>query len=224
MNLRISVGSILALTAFPICNAQTIDFDQAKPGSVPAGWMVAMTHQGGPPKWEVLRDDSAPSKPNVFAQISTDRTAGRFPLAIWDRTRLKDGGVTVKFKAISGTVDQGAGLVWRYRDPNNYYIVRANALENNVVLYKVQNGERVSLAPKGAVSNAYGVKHKVAKQTWATLSVSFHDNLFSVSLDGQRLFDVEDSTFGEAGKTGLWTKSDSVIYFDDFQISNDGKN
>jgi hypothetical protein len=108
-----------------------------------------MTHKGGPPKWEVFEDNSAPSKPNVLAQVSNDRTAGRFPLAIWDRASVKDGVLTVKFKAVSGGVDQGAGLVWRYRDANNYYIVRANALEDNVVLYKVENGERRSLAPKG---------------------------------------------------------------------------
>src|SRR5262249_10793909 len=117
-----------------------------------------------------------------------------------------------------GIVDQGAGLVWRYKDPNNYYIVRANALENNVVLYKVQNGERVSLLPKGAVSNAYGVKHPVPKQTWASLRVDFSGNLFAVSLNGEKLFEVEDSTFANAGKTGLWTKADSVIYFDDFRV------
>src|ERR1019366_10667244 len=129
------------------------------------------------------RDDSAPSKPNVLAQVSTDRTAGRFPLAIWDSATLKDGTGTVRFKAVSGTVDQGAGLVWRYSDANSYYILRANDLGNNVVLYKVQNGQRVSLAPKGAVSNTYGVKHRVPKQTWSTLSVAFHGNLFTVSLD-----------------------------------------
>ena len=136
-----------------------------------------MTHSGGPPKWAVLKDSSAPSLPNVLAQSSNDTTAGRFPLAIWDKTSLKDGALSVKFKAVSGTVDQAAGLVWRYRDANNYYIVRANALENNVVLYKVQNGERLSLAPKGAVSNAYGVKHSIPKQTWSTLSVTLRDDL-----------------------------------------------
>ena len=223
MKLRITLGSILALAAFPICRAQTINFDRAPTGSVPDGWSVAMTHQGGGPKWEVRKDDSAPSRPNVFAQISTDSTAGRFPLAIWDRASVKDGMLSVRFKAVSGTVDQAAGLVWRYRDANNYYIVRANALEDNVVLYKVQNGERVSLAPKGAVSNAYGVKHKIPKNTWATLSVSFHDNLFTVSLDREKLFDVQDSTFAGAGKTGLWTKADSVTYFDDFQVVDKGK-
>jgi len=140
-------------------------------------------------------------------------------LAIWERTSLKDGMLTVKFKAIAGIVDQAAGLVWRYRDPGNYYIVRANALEDNVVLYKVQNGERAALAPKGTASNTYGVKHKVPKQTWSTLSVSFHGTLFAVSVNGEKLFEVEDLTFTEAGKTGLWTKADSVTSFDDFQVS-----
>jgi hypothetical protein len=211
MRLPIPFGSLLMVAALLPCRAETINFDRAASGSVPAGWTVAMTHQGGPPKWEVLEDNSAPSKPNVLAQISNDRTAARFPLAIWNGTGIRDGTLEVKFKALSGVVDQGAGLVWRYQDPNNYYIVRANVLEDNVVLYKVQNGERVSLLPKGAVSNTYGVKHKVPKQVWTTLRVDFHGRMFSVSLDGQKLFEVDDSTFTGAGKTGLWTKSDSVI-------------
>ncbi|MBZ5677204.1 MAG: hypothetical protein LAP61_23410 [Acidobacteriia bacterium] len=223
MRFLVPFGSLLVLAAIHPCHAETINFDRNTSGEAPSGWTIAMTHQGGPPKWQVLRESSAPSKPNVLAQVSGDRTAGRFPLAIWDGISVKDGTISVKFKAVSGTVDQGAGLVWRYRDPNNYYIVRANALENNVVLYKVQNGERVSLAPRGAVSNAYGVKHQVPKQTWSTLSVSFQGNLFTVSLDSEKLFDVEDSTFTGAGKTGLWTKSDSVIYFDDFQVVDERK-
>jgi hypothetical protein len=205
-----------------LCRGERIRFDRAAAGTVPIGWSIAMTHAGGPPQWEIRRDESAPNGPNVLAQVSTDRTAGRFPLAIWDGATCRDGAASVKFKTISGMVDQAAGLVWRYRDPNNYYIVRANALENNVVLYKVQNGERVSLAPRGAVSNAYGVKHRVPKQTWTGLGVSFHSKVFTVSLDGEKLFDVEDSTFGGAGKTGLWTKADSVIYFNDFQIEPEG--
>jgi hypothetical protein len=222
MKLPVSFGSLLALAGPCIAIAATVNFDDAKVGALPPGWTIAMTHHGGAPRWEVLQDDSAPSKRNVLAQVSNDRTAGRFPLAIWDGASVKDGAVSVKFKTVSGSIDQGAGLVWRYRDPDNYYIVRANALEDNVVLYKVQNGERISLAPNGAVSKAYGVKHRIPKQTWTTLSVEFHGSLFSVSLDGQKLFDVEDSTFAGAGKTGLWTKSDSVIYFDDFEVVGKG--
>ena len=106
----------------------------------------------------------------------------------------------MKFKTISGGADQAAGLIWRYKDPDNYYIVRANALEDNVVLYKVENGERIALAPKGTPSKTYGVKHQVPKQTWSTLSVAFQGNVYTVSFDGQKLFEVEDATFTGSGQ------------------------
>ena len=214
---------VVALLGVPL-GAQTINFDTAAAGSPAPDWTIAMTHKGGPPKWEVLKDDTSPSKPNVLAQLSNDRTGGRFPLAVYDKASFKDGTVSVKFKAVSGSTDQAAGLIWRYKDPDNYYIVRANALEDNVVLYKVEKGERIALAPKGTPSKTYGVKHRVPKQTWNTLSVSFQGNLATVLFDGKKLFDVEDATFTGAGKVGLWTKADSVTYFDDFVVTPSGKN
>jgi hypothetical protein len=209
------LAAMLVVCAY---SAEIVNFDNAAPGAMPPGWTSAMTHKGGAPKWEIVRDDSAPSKPNVLGQLSQDVTGGRFPLAVYDKASIKNGTLSVKFKAISGGVDQAAGLVWRYKDPDNYYIVRANALEDNVVLYKVANGERIALAPKGSPSKTYGVKHKVPKLTWSTLSVTFQGNVYTVSLEGQKLFEVEDSTFAFAGKVGVWTKADSVTYFDDFQI------
>jgi len=209
---------IAALCAACACFAETINFDSAPPGAIPPGWTVAMTHKGGTPKWEVVKDDSAPSKPNVLAQVSKDATGGRFPLAVYEASSVKDGTLSVKFKAISGGVDQAAGLIWRYQDPDNYYIVRANALEDNVVLYKVEKSQRTALAPKGTPPKTYGVKHRVPKQIWNTLSVTFQGNIFAVSFDGGKLFEVEDSTFTGGGKVGLWTKADSVTYFDDFRI------
>jgi Domain of Unknown Function (DUF1080) len=207
---------LLGLAA--LAAAETVNFDKTSAGALPPGWTTAMTHSGGTPKWEVLNDDSAPSRPNVLAQTSTDRTSDRFPLAILDSSNLKDGELRVRFKAVSGEVDQAAGIVWRYRDENNYYIVRANAREDNVVLYKVEGGRRVSLAPRGTASKTYGVKHKIPAQTWNALGVSFQGNLFTVYVDGQKLFEVEDSTFTQSGKAGLWTKADSVTYFDDFEV------
>ena len=198
--------------------AEIINFDSASPGAVPAGWTVAMTHKGGAPKWEVLKDDTAPSKPNVLAQTSNDPTDGRFPLAILDKANFKDGELSVRTKAVSGKVDQGAGLVWRYRDPENYYLVRANALEDNVVLYKVLNGRRTSIAPKGKPAGTYGVNHKVPSKSWNTLRVTFSGPMFTVYFNGEKLFDVDDSTFVTPGKVGLWTKADSVMYFDDFDV------
>lgn len=211
---------LLASATMP---AQLIRFDNSPVGPLTGEWTVGMTHKGGPPAWEILPDPSAPSKPNVLAQTSTDPTGGRFPFAIYNGASVKDGSVSVRFKAISGRVDQAAGLVWRFRDANNYYIVRTNSLENNIVFYKVENGERISLAPRNMPSRTYGVKHTVPKQKWNTLKVEFKGSMFTVFFDGEKIMELEDSTFSQPGKTGLWTKADSVTYFDDFQIADEGK-
>ena len=113
---------------------------------------------------------------------------------------------------------EAAGIVWRYQDPDNYYIVRANALENNVVLYKVEGGKRISLEPKGTPSKTYGVKQKVPRDTWSALRVDFDGPRFLVFFDGAKIMEVEDATFASKGKIGLWTKADSVTYFDDLRI------
>ena len=213
------ITALIVLLATLPAFAEVINFDSEKPGAMPSDWAVAMTHSGGPPKWEIRSDESAPSRPNVLAQVSDERTSGRYPLAIYQKADLRDGELSVKLKPISGKVDTSGGLVWRYRDENNYYVVRTNALENNTVLYKVENGKRSSLAPKGMPPDTYGVKHTVASQRWATLGVKFQGNLFTVFFDGKQLFQVENSTFSEAGKVGLWTKADAVTHFDDFQIT-----
>ncbi len=207
----------LLLGVFPL-RAETVDFESSMVGGLPAGWSTAMTFKALPPRWEVTPDGSAPSGGKVLAQLSDDPTSGRFPLAIYEKASLQDGEIRVKFKPVSGKVDQAAGLVWRYKDENNYYIVRANALEDNVVLYKVENGRRSSLAPVGTSAKTYGVKHTVASQTWSSLGVAFAGSRFSVFFGGEKLFDVEDATFSQPGKVGLWTKADSVTYFDDFEV------
>jgi 3-keto-disaccharide hydrolase len=211
---------LLLITVLPISAArlETVRFNQAVPGKLPADWTVAMTHAGTPPDWEIVRDESAPSPPNVLAQLSRDRTAGRFPLAIWEKALVQDGEISIAFKTVDGSIDQAAGIVWRYQDPNNYYIVRANALENNVVLYKVQNGVRTSIAPKGLPSRSYGVKRPIPSGRWNKLKVSFAGAKIAVFFDQAQLFEAEDTTFQKPGKIGLWTKADSVTYFDDFTV------
>jgi len=199
--------------------AEVIRFDDGAPGTLPRGWSAAMAHEGSGPRWEIVRDESAPSPPYVLAQLSRDRTAGRFLLAIWERIVILNGYVSVAFKTVDGVVDQAAGIVWRYLDPNNYYIVRANALENNLVLYKVEGGIRLSIPPRGLPSRSYGVKHQIPRGRWNTLKVEFQDHSFLVDLNSERLFEIEDSTFTKPGKTGLWTKADSVTYFDEFTVA-----
>lgn len=206
------------LIAASLGSAAEIGFHRDKPGTVPKDWTVAMTHDGGAAKWEVVEDATAPSPPRVLAQTSTDKTSGRFPLAVYQRADISDGSVAVRFKPVAGERDQAAGIVWRYKDPDNYYIVRANALENNVVLYKVEGGKRISLEPKGTPSRTYGVKQKVPKQTWNALKVEFRGSTFEVYFDGAKIMEVIDTTFSSAGKVGLWTKADSVTYFDDFLV------
>jgi hypothetical protein len=211
------LGATLWLCSLAL--AEMIRLDNGVPGKLPPGWTVAMTHNGAAPRWEIVRDESAPRPPYVLAQLSRDGTAGRFPLAIWDAINIRDGEIGVTFKTVEGAVDQAAGIVWRYRDPNNYYIVRANALENNVVLYKVENGVRLSIAPKGLPSRSYGVKHEIPRRQWNNLKVAFQGSSFVVSYNGERLFETEDRTFTKAGKAGLWTKADSVTYFDEFTVT-----
>ena len=140
-------------------------------------------------------------------------------MAILNTAAYRDGEVSVKFKTVAGREDQAAGLVWRYRDPNNYYLVRANALENNIVMYKVEDGNRIPLTPKGKPARTYGVRHHIPPRTWSILKVTFKKSRFEVYFDHRKVFEAEDATFARAGKVGLWTKADSVTYFDDFQVS-----
>ena len=191
-------------------HADMINFDDLKTGAPPPGWTATQTGRGEA-KWAVIADDTAPSKPNVLKQ-SGEAT---FPVCIKDDANLKDGFVEVKFKPVSGNEDQAGGVIWRAKDADNYYICRANANEDNVVLYKTVNGKRSSLDIVGR-KGGYGVQEKVASGQWHTLRVEFEGNLFKASFDGKHLFDVEDKTFTEAGKVGVWTKADSVTLFDDF--------
>jgi hypothetical protein len=206
---------LVSLSAMSVARAEVFDFESAPLDSLPPGWSVAMTHEGGPPRWGVVRADEGGQ---ALAQLSSDRTPQRFPLAILTAQSLRDGAISVRFKPISGRVDQAAGLVWRYRDDNNYYVVRANALEDNVVLYKVEDGNRVALSPVGR-QGEYGQTHDVPAGEWHELGVQFLGSKFSVSFDGTKLYDVEDSTFADLGRVGLWTKADSVTQFDDFEVS-----
>jgi 3-keto-disaccharide hydrolase len=196
----------------------TYNFDNDQAGALPVKFHSALTGSGAPGQWAVTADSSAPSQPNVLAQTSADKTSYRFPLAIADEGSFRDLDLSVRFKTISGRVDQAAGVVWRLKDANNYYIVRANALEGNVVLYKVESGKRTDLPLKGE-GRTYGKKTGVPSGKWNELRVTAVGNLFEVHLNGQKLYVVEDSTFPEGGKVGLWTKADSVTHFDDLHVT-----
>jgi len=208
--------SLLALLPL-VAAAEAIDFEGMPIGSPPAGWTIAKTGRNSAPQWEIVTDESSPAGARVLAQLSKDATADGFAIALHPSGPLANGAVTVRFKPVSGTVDRAAGIVWRYRDENNYYVVRANALEGNVVLDKVEHGRRTALAPTGKGGQP-AVEAPVPSGRWSTLRVAFMGTRFVVSFDEKPLFEVEDSTFEGPGRVGLSTKADSVTHFDGFDL------
>ena len=193
---------LATLTGILVFAAATVNFDGMTAGKPPTGWTSTQTGSGQA-NWLVVQDPTAPSKPNVLKQSGQ----ATFPVSLKDDSSLKDGFVEVKFKPISGREDQAGGLVWRARDANNYYVARANALENNVTIYHTVNGRR---------TEAKRTRMTVAGNQWHTLRVDFQGNHFTVMLDGKSALDWSDETFKDAGKVGVWTKADSVTLFDDF--------
>ena len=193
----------LAFTAIAASSsADTVTFDNSKTGAAPPGWTATQTGSGSA-KWSVEKDDSAPSKPNVLKQNGE----ATFPVCIKNDTNLKDGFVEVKFKPVAGKEDQAGGVIWRVQDANNYYISRANALEDNVTIYHTINGKRVAFK---------SINTKVTSGAWHTLRVDFAGNKFTVTFDGNKVIDATDESFANGGKVGVWTKADSVTVFDDF--------
>jgi hypothetical protein len=206
------VAAGLAVPAQPQGGAKAAiyNFDGDAAGKPPAHFRLALTGQGTPPTWVVQQDPTAPSQPNVLAQTSTDTTDYRFPIAILEEGSFKDFDLSVKFKAVSGKVDQAGGLIFRVQDANNYYVARANALENKYRLYHVTAGRRRQFA---------SVRVRVTPNQWHTLRVEAVGDRIHCYYDGALKIDATDNTFPNAGRVGLWTKADSVTYFDDLAIT-----
>src|SRR5437667_6625030 len=189
-----------------IAPADTVNFDNLKTGAPPPGWTATKTGSGAA-KWTIEKDDTAPSKPNVLKQSGQ----ATYPVCLKDDTSLKDGFVEVKFKPISGKEDQAGGVIWRAKDSDNYYIARANALEDNVCIYHTIKGKR---------TEKKRTEMKAASKEWNTLRVDFSGNHFTVTFDGKKALEWDDKTYTEAGMVGVWTKADSVTLFDDFRYGS----
>ncbi len=203
-----TLNTLIVMTSLitPTALAETVNFDDATPGAAPPGWTATKTGKGEA-KWTIEKDDTAPSKPNVLKQSGE----AAYPVCLKNGTSLKDGFVEVKFKPIAGKEDQAGGLVWRARDSDNYYIARANALEDNVTIYHTIKGKRTEKKRTNA---------KVASNQWHTLRVDFSGDHFTVAFDGKKAIEWDDQTFTEAGMVGVWTKADSVTLFDDFTFGS----
>jgi WD40 repeat protein len=202
--MRTNLLAILLLFFPAVSFAETEAFDGITTDELPDGWIAGVTGKGSP-KWSVVQDSSAPSKPNVLKQSGH----GTFPWCVKKEASLADGFVEVKFKPISGEEDQAGGLIWRWQDGDNYYIARANALENNVTIYHTVAGNRVSFKNANV---------KVTPGEWHVLRVDFKGQRFVVTFDGKAVIEADDATFAKPGTVGVWTKADSVTSFDDFRF------
>jgi hypothetical protein len=203
------VKSVCAVCAALVCvcaRAETENFDAARQGALPEGWVAGVTGKGSQ-RWAVSEEQGAPSGGKVLAQMGT----GDFPWAVKKDVALADGYVEVKFKARSGKQDQAGGVVWRWKDGNNYYVARANALENNVSLYYTAAGRRNTIKYVDA---------PVPRNVWHTLRVEFSGRNIRVVFNGKTYMEVSDSRISGAGAVGVWTKADSVTSFDDFNYGS----
>ncbi|MEM7254871.1 MAG: family 16 glycoside hydrolase [Pseudomonadota bacterium] len=199
--------------------ARLFDFEGAPLDTVPAGFVVALNGGGRPTDWRTLRLAGTAGNERVVGQLSAQTISQRYPLLIRSDVSIRDVDVSVRFKTLSGEVDASGGVVFRYRDPDNFYVVRANALENNVVAYKTENGKRSNIGVNGHWF-AYGVEADVPHRTWNVLRVIARAETFEVFLNGVKLFDVDDETFVQPGAVGLWTKADAVTLFDDLTLQS----
>lgn len=200
-------------------SSQLYDFEGDTVGVLPHGFSAAHSGRGAEGRWEVIEAGRAPFSRLAVAQVDSDRTNYRFPLLVLDAPPARDVELSVMGHPVSGTKDQAIGLIWRYQDPDNYYVLRANALEDNIVLYKMENGERADL-PLVGKGRSYGVDVEVPARAWSKLGVRVEGRLFTASLDDHELFQVIDETFQSSGRVGLWTKADSVTWFDDLRVAN----
>ncbi len=188
------------------------DFEKYAVNKLPKDWSQYYSGSGGT-DWKITDDQGN----KVLAQLYSENPNGHFNIVVNDSIIIKDMELTVRLKGVAGKHDQGGGFVWRFIDKNNYYVVRANPLEDNVVLYKVENGTRTDL-PEVGKGKTYGVDVDKLGNGWNTLKLEVKGDMFTVFLNGKELFKVQDTTFPNAGKVGFWTKADAQSYFDDFIV------
>lgn len=183
------------------------NFDADQEGKMPQGWSAVVTGRGPNSQWQIQIMSDAPSSPHVFVQVSHPDVSYHFNVAVDDKSDYDDVELSVWLKALKGRIDQGGGLVWRYKDADNYYIARANPLENNFRVYKVVKGTRIQLQ---------SARMPLQVGRWYIMKIENEGNHLECYLDGKKYLDVKDDTF-QSGKIGLWTKADAVTAFDNLR-------
>ena len=207
MKIPLTLTMALALSASAAA-AQSVDISRMEAGKPPDGFVLARTGKGAPGSWVVVEEPGVAGG-RAIAPTSADRTDYRFPLAILPSPPFANLEARVRFKAVGGTIDRAGGIAVRLADANNYYVARANALEDNVRFYRVVKGNREELA---------GANLKVSSGEWHELVLRAEGERFTVGFDGETLFTATDRTFVGAGRVALWAKADCVTSFADIDI------
>lgn len=210
------VATFVALAGVAVWAAEgkqrTFKFSKDDAGKVPTGWKTEKTGKGEGSVWRVVEDETAPSKSGYVLAQTAESPNAVFNICVAEDTRYKDVELSVSFKAVAGKNDQGGGFVWRYKDNDNYYIARMNPLEDNFRVYKVVAGKRTQLGGKEGI--------KVKAGEWHKLKVGVKGNKMEGYLDGEKMWDIADDTYQNAGKVGLWSKSDAQTHFDSFKAED----
>ncbi|MBH0191719.1 MAG: hypothetical protein HP492_08170 [Nitrospira sp.] len=184
-------------------------FDHDPPKTLPAEFQVGTLFDGRPAgEWKVLDTDRAKSPPRVLGQLMGKGAEHAYKMVLIDGIKASDIELEVSFLPIEGKADMGGGLIWRAADDRNYYLTRANPLEQNIRIYRVVKGVRHLIQNFDQI---------VDIRQWHTLRVITNGCQVQVFFDGKRVFDLCDQTF-TTGQVGLWTKSDAVTYFDDLTL------
>jgi hypothetical protein len=203
------VTLFVGLVILPSFGIDNVNFDGSKPGTTPPYWSLSATRATVPPRWEVIRDPRAPTRQNALAQVSPSGSDSQY---IYDRAVCADGDLSVKFRITGGKQSRTAGIVWRYQDENNYYLLDFSADQNRIALYRVQDGQ-IRSTPVAAV------KHEIRLNQWYVAKVTFQGSKVRVSFGNRRIFDAVDTGIQAQGKTGLWTKAGTMAEFDDYRVA-----
>ena len=208
--MQVATVTVTLAAVFAQGEATTHSFDNEAEGALPAAWTPAKTGEGPGGLWKVVADDAGGMMNRVLAQSLPDGPNAQFNVCVLRDTRCLDVDLTVRVKAIRGVLDRGGGLVWRYRDENNYYVTRWNPLEDNFRVYHVLNGKRTQLG---------NADIKLPADAWHTVRAVQRGNRIQCYLDGIQLLDVTDDTIKGIGAVGVWTKADAVTWFDNFSVN-----
>jgi hypothetical protein len=208
-NMRVlSLALVFSLMA---PQARIVSFDGDPQGKSPSGWTFVAASGSASPEWEVRREQTSTENRHVLARMSPSADSAHPALALLNSMSLRDGELSVRVKPVAGARARSGGLIFRYRDPENYYLARADAVKQDVAIFRFQNGRRIQL---GEVA-----RHALPADAWRILKVTARGDRLQVYLDHRRALEVFDRGYTGAGLVGLWSEADSVAYFDDFRIT-----